>query len=272
MATQPVNPRPPFKNKPYYGLQRLFERKKQEFPRKDLKTILKSDDFFKLIDGTQSPDKTEWDARFVWQVEEFPAIAEDQFGVFDTEHKMVETVLAIAKDSELCAVISLSNKTDIWYRLYENDENSRGLGTLKYAYIQTYLPSGCDSILVSFMKGQPYHIIQADCQVYNRAFQPRIYTASIQYDDDPELQYDDDPDIFSFFDVASEVFFMDENAVSRYFLIEYRPEDGDHDWFLNEINFLNDCRRRPTGLITWEVNTTQHALSTSIVQSVMSLL
>ena len=268
MTTQPLLPRPPFKNKPYYALHKLFERKKQGFPRKDLITILKSDSFFELIHGTQSPDKTEWDARFVWQVEEFPDIAEDQFDVFDTE-AMVDTVLAIAKDSELCAVISLSNKSDIWYRLYENDKNSRGRGTLKYAYIQTYLPSSCESIFVSFMKNQHYHTIQADCQLYNRAFQSRIYTASIEYNDDDS----DSSDVFSFTNAASQDFFDHSIGVSRYInLIEHRPEDRDTNYFLHKIRFFNDCHRRPIGLITWEVNTMQHVLSTSIVRSVMCLL
>jgi hypothetical protein len=290
MATPPTPSA--YKNKPYHALKRLFEKKKGGFLKNDLRSIIKSDEFFEFISQV---DSFESETRFLWKVEQFPysdnADNTDFVDLNDTA-EMVDTVLAIAKTAELCAVISMTDKHDIWYRLYENTATYEGFGTLRYAYIQHFFydhsnwewevhTAVCDSIFILYNEHAEDAPFSFDGDLREDISFKRVNIQTRQHDvRDGKLKIhnlsitetDDDghPFRFSFKDWHSDVYYRVHDLVCGYSqFISYRPEDRDNNFTFGYIPFLRDSHRRPVGLITWEVNPTQDALTTSIVRSFM---
>ena len=264
----------------------------------DLRHIIKSDEFFEFISQV---DSFESKTRFIWKVEQFPysdnADNTDLVDVYDTAG-MVDTVLAIAKTAELCAVISMTDKHDIWYRLYENTATYEGFGTLRYAYIQHFFfyhgdpfavnAPGCESIFILYNE-HPHDIyssIRIDDIMEDHTFKIiKVESQFHEFTDDEdhngaalvkhkfsikETDDRDHPFEFSFKNRKSQRHYENDNMVNGYgHFITYRPEDQENEFRFGRTPFLRDCLRRPDGLITWEVNTTQDALITSIVRSFM---
>ena len=128
-------------------LQRLFNNTGSGgFFKKDLGPhIFRSDSMYKRIFPTLSENQQPWNPHFIWQVKEFPVdVGEEAW--------MDDTVLAIAKDSEFCAVITISGDLKyIWYRMYKNDVHIPGpFGSLMYAYTQSEYDLYCREIFTLF--------------------------------------------------------------------------------------------------------------------------
>jgi hypothetical protein len=141
-------------------LQRLFnDTKSGGFSKKDLgPSIIRSDSMLKMIFPTRGendeyPIDEPWNPCFKWQVEEFP-VARDIYADYEHFGEVVnhETILAIAKDSEFCAVITISSDLKyIWYRMYKNDVHIPGIfGSLMYAYTQSDQDLHCRCIFTLF--------------------------------------------------------------------------------------------------------------------------
>ena len=310
------NAPPNFKNQPHAALEFLFNSHKEGFEIKDLKTVVKSEIFFNLI-KSQTQTEYPWTARFIWQVDTFPGIADDQHGYFQADDhydiseevstifggsNMKDTVLAIAKNDQSYAVISLTNKSDIWYRHYENDWSSyrnvdsrflKEIGTLKYAYIQTYLyeeveggpnKTTCESIFLSFHPKSDrrasdelsFDHLTAEIQRYDISHTIKTYTIGATDTTDTLLGTDtiddDDATAFHIEDVESAQLFAQSHGVSRYrYLIYYIPDGRPGSrWHLNRKLFFKDCESPPIGLINWEDNTTiPESLLSSMIDSIM---
>ena len=263
---------PPFKNKPYHGMKRLFVKKNGGFLAKDLRNIITNDRFYKLLQDTRITASTP----FIWQVEQFPNFEVDfvqRFDEFaDEPEKMIDTVLATAKNSKFCAVLSMTREQAIWYRLYENDGTSERLGTLRYAYLQDYslddytsFETGqktpmIDTIFVLFneheqdpvfnfdgdlMEDHTFKTISAECKSYNH-LDGQLQIKGVLIQDTGETNS------FTFEDSTSEDYFMNDVYVAGYshFLDSAREDNRESDWFLFPEEFLDDCHRRPIGLIT----------------------
>jgi hypothetical protein len=109
-------------------LANLFVTKPQGFMIENLKNIINSSSFYKMIGA----DRMNWNPQFYWQIREFPELFTS---INDHE------VLAIAKDTQFCVVISLSyDHGSLFYQKYKNDENKVDMptifGGLMYAYVQ----------------------------------------------------------------------------------------------------------------------------------------
>jgi hypothetical protein len=276
---------PPYaKIKHAVHLQRLFDTKREGFSKTDLRHIVRSDSIYNLINRTQSNHKKPWNPSFIWQVTEFPEIYGEYTGEIGEEEKD-DTLLAIAKDAEFCAVITMSNDFKcIWYRMYRtNMNNHEDFGSLMYAYTQ--LATEFDtfsSIFVSFaehyglepkrgtgwggkskrmspddakkINGHPYTKIYIEKQVYEKSFDDiqmienhdlQTYTASSVH------VYDnaDHPDDISFYDKPSEDTFRMDDVDPRYHhLFSYNRFGG---WTLLPDKLIGDCMHRPTQQTPW---------------------
>jgi len=260
---------PPFKNKPYHGMKRLFVKKNGGFLAKDLRNIITNDRFYKLLQDTRITASTP----FIWQVEQFPYFEVDfvqRFDEFaDEPENMIDTVLATAKNSGFCAVLSMTRQQQIWYRLYENDGTSERLGTLRYAYLQDFFldhqrsfETGqktpiIDTIFVFFNKHVQYPLfsldgdlmedhtfktISAECKSYNH-LDDQLQIKSVLIQDTGETNS------VTFEDSNSEDYFENNAAVSGYLcFLDFRPDKRESDWLPRPNKFLDDSHRRPIGL------------------------
>ncbi|KAJ1464212.1 hypothetical protein T484DRAFT_1758271 [Baffinella frigidus] len=296
-----VNP----KKKHNVLLKRLFVTKPNAlggFSKEDLEGIVRCVRVSNLIKRSRTNDKEPWNPRFIWQVTAFP----EQYAGWTGDEGGPDaptvdgprdpTVLAIAKDSEFCAVITIDNDlSHIWYRMYKNDANVAGIfGSLMYAYTQGESEMNCYyNIFISFMEhygimASTYHArveerpkrvspkdaikiygeaygyskIYMEQQHYDPAFCIQTYNVEVVHNDTP-----DDPDEISFEDEFSEDCFFEAWDDIRYpELLEFR-EGSSPGWNLGTYRFIRDCMRHPTVVGPLVVGT--GVLAAEIARSVM---
>jgi hypothetical protein len=319
------------KKKHVVHLQRLLNSKPNDkggFSKEDLKGIVRCDRVLNLIKRKRTNDKKPWNPRFIWQVTEFPeqyagmtgeegeseseageegeSESEEEEGPRHFDDRDADpwdaTVLAIAKDSEFCAVITIENDlSHIWYRMYKNDASVPGMfGSLMYAYTQGEDDSNCyHSIFISFMRhygimgstyerggrgeaqylerpkrvspkdamklyrgAYGYSKIYMEQQHYDPSFDIQTYSTEIVHHDTP-----DDPDEISFEDEFSEDCFQFTWDDIRYpELLEF-VDGSSPGWNVKTNQFIEDCMRRPTVVGPLVVGT--GVLAAEIARSVM---
>jgi hypothetical protein len=290
------------KKKHVVRLQRLLNSNPNDkggFSKEDLTGIVRCDRVLNLVKRSRTNDKKPWNPRFIWQVTEFPEphagmTAEDEGWEPDA------TVLAIAKDSEFCAVITIENDLDhIWYRMYKNDASVPGIfGSLMYAYTQGEDEQNCYyCIFISFLRhygivrrsdyqgggwnqsekrpkrvspedamklyrgAYGYSKIYMEQQHYDPSFAIQTYSTEIVHRDTP-----DDPDKISFADEPSEDCFFEAWDDIRYpELLEFM--DVIPGWNVDTNRFIEDCMRDPTVVGPLVVGT--GVLAAEIARSVM---
>jgi hypothetical protein len=292
------------KKKHVVRLQRLLNSNPNDkggFSKEDLTGIVRCDRVLNLVKRSRTNDKKPWNPRFIWQVTEFPERWAG-WDEMDGEVNPDATVLAIAKDSEFCAVITIENDlSHIWYRMYKNDASVPGMfGSLMYAYTQGEDDSNCyHSIFISFMRhygimgstyerggrgeaqylerpkrvspkdamklyrgAYGYSKIYMEQQHYDPSFAIQTYSTEIVHRDTP-----DDPDKISFADEPSEDCFFEAWDDIRYpELLEF-VDGSSPGWNVGTNQFIEDCMRDPTVVGPLVVGT--GVLAAEIARSVM---
>jgi hypothetical protein len=254
------------------------------FYKKDLGThIFTSDSMYGMIFPTQSKPLSPywnpcWNPCFKWQVDKIPVYNYTGEGVVD------DTVLAIAKDSEFCAVITISLDLErIWYRMYKNDADIPGIfGSLMCAYTQTEDPSESkyySSIFTLFDPDQTdlaeenrwreVHIeFKHYIHDYNEStdthnYDLHTYIASAEHNQNGGL----DPVYFE--DDNSEGAFEYPDPCYHHLLQTVAIQDDDY-WTIDPRLLIQDCMFRPTQQTRWKL--TSDALVTEITRSVIRAL
>jgi hypothetical protein len=294
------------KKKHVVFLKRLFKSKPNDkggFSKEDLEGIVRCEHILNLIKRSRTKDKKPWNPKFYWQVTEFPERWTGRDAV-DGEVNPDDTVLAIAKDSEFCAVITIENDLGhIWYRMYKNDADVPGIfGSLMYAYTQGEDNKNCYScIFISFMRhygierssgyqgggwrqsekrpkrrmspedamklyGGGYSKIYMEFQHYDEVFCSQTYSAEVVHVDD----VDEEPDEISFEDDPSEGAFDDAWDDARYPTLLVQRAGTRPGWKLGAYKLIEDCMRRPTVVGTLILG--PEVLATEIARSVMLML
>jgi hypothetical protein len=286
-----------FKIKHVDNLQRLFTAEPGGFLKRDLQKIVLCDSIYKLIMKTLKNDKkTPWNPRFIWQVEQFPR----QYG----QERHGDILLAIAKDTEFCAVITISKDfSNIWYRMYKYDVKDPGdFGSLMWAYTQYADDRGrVSSIFVSFVEhygltpdrytlrdepnarqippkevkewgtdGYSYSKIYMELQLYDIEHDLQTYSATSVHVDNS-----DDPDEISFYGETDHNRFglVGDATIDRRYdqLFEYRtgPEGSKRNigWYLHPEDLIRDCIHRPTQETPWKL--ASDVLAAEISSSIM---
>jgi hypothetical protein len=247
------------------------------FYKEDLgKHIFTSDSMYKMIFPTQSKRWSPcWNPYFKWQVDQIPVYNYTGKGVVD------DTVLAIAKDSEFCAVITISLDLErIWYRMYKNDVHIPGIfGSLMCAYTITEDPDKgiyYSSIFTLFDPDQTdlaennrwrevhiefkHHIHEYNESADIHNYDLHTYIASAEHNQnggiDPVLLQDDETEYaFEYLDPCYP------------HLLQI---DDDDYWRIDPRPLIQDCMFRPTQHTHW--NLTSDALVTEITRSVVRAL
>jgi hypothetical protein len=264
-------PEPEPKNQPAMKLEQLFTSKPEGFLTTDLKKIVLSDFVFNWV-SDNAIGLLQFNPRFIWQVGEFP------HPVWYDDDTVPDTILAVARDMNFCAVITMSADMEhIWWRMYKNDVHVPGIfGTLMFAYTQhmEYWEMGRvghGSIFAVIDENEHYGKMYIENSFYDRNYDKTTYMAISNYADDGVHR---GRSIF-FVDGPSEAFYKDMSAV----------EDGD-DFFPNDrypgmmyneygmlyvadqSSFEVECFQRPSATkFPWK--TTDNALITNITRSIM---